>query len=125
MLHTVAVETDHSTCAEYCASQGLVCRHAQDNFNSGCVLNHGNHEHQDMSENGCLQQWGGQVCGCGPADEHQVQVASCLGMVNTTACKRLFSLGCVAHTDDCVQDPDSYDAVCSDAMEWHESIDMR
>ncbi len=36
----------------------------------------------------------------------------------------LFSLGCVAHTDDCVQDPDSYDAVCSDAMEWHESIDM-
>ena len=62
----VIVQTNHGTCEDYCASQGLICRHAQDNVGSGCELNHDHHEQQTMSQNGCLQQWNGQVCGCGP-----------------------------------------------------------
>ena len=64
------VQTDHHSCTDYCASQGLVCRHAQDNNGStqdalegsGCGLNHDHHETQDMGNNGCEQQWNGQVC---------------------------------------------------------------
>ena len=93
------MHTNHGTCADYCASQGLVCRHAQDNGHN-CELNHDHFEEKDSAQNGCRQSWGGQVCGCGPL-VHPVDAVSCLHL-----------------------DPASYDSVCSDAMEWHESIDM-
>jgi len=58
----VLVSTGGTTCADYCASQGETCRHAQDNQN-GCNLAAA-HDRQDTSQNGCLQSWGDQICGC-------------------------------------------------------------
>lgn len=109
---TVLVQTGGSTCADYCASQGGVCQHAQDN-NGGCDLA-AEHERQDTAQNGCLQSWGDQICGCsgtslptpppppppppprGPTPEHD-----CAGL-----------------------DPSSYTQECASITEWHPSIDM-
>ena len=41
---------------------GRLCLHAQDNVGQ-CGVGQ-DHTRQDMSENGCLQNWGGQICGC-------------------------------------------------------------
>ena len=41
---------------------GRNCLHAQDNVGQ-CGVGH-DHTRQDTSENGCLQNWGGQICGC-------------------------------------------------------------
>ena len=61
------VATGGGNCADYCANQGRVCRHAQDNSGGGCDTGDdmSMHERQDTSENGCLQTWGDQICGCG------------------------------------------------------------
>ena len=64
----VLVSTNGGTCKDYCASQGRVCRHAQDNQGQGCGLNAG-HDRQTMEQNGCLQTWGNQICGCAEADD--------------------------------------------------------
>ena len=58
----VEVSTSGSTCAAYCASQGQTCLHAQDNA-AGCTLDPA-HDRKDTSQNGCLQEWGSQICGC-------------------------------------------------------------
>eukprot|EP01050_Picozoa_sp_SAG11_P019546 SAG11_NODE_3131_length_2664_cov_5.587914_1_plen_367_part_10 len=64
----VQVNTGGGTCADYCAEQGRVCMHAQDNAAGGCDLGDlSMHERQDTSQNGCLQTWGDQICGCGVA----------------------------------------------------------
>ena len=62
----VVVSTGGGTCADYCASQGGVCRHAQDNAGSGCELDPA-HDRQNTEQNGCLQTWGDQICGCSGA----------------------------------------------------------
>ena len=62
----VQVATSGGNCADYCANQGRVCRHAQDNAAGECdVGDVSMHERQDTSANGCLQTWGDQICGCG------------------------------------------------------------
>jgi hypothetical protein len=44
---------------------------AQDNTGDTCAID-GNHERQTTEENGCLQNWGNQVCACGyAADQTQ------------------------------------------------------
>ena len=64
----VLVSTNGGTCKDYCASQGRVCRHAQDNLGAGCGLDSA-HDRQTMEQNGCLQNWGNQICGCAEADD--------------------------------------------------------
>eukprot|EP01052_Picozoa_sp_SAG31_P025668 SAG31_NODE_2264_length_6057_cov_6.828634_2_plen_781_part_00 len=71
----VLVRTNGSTCADYCASQGLACMHAQDNdgyLSDRCeIVANDNFLHyadagtQDVTQNGCLMEWGDQMCGCG------------------------------------------------------------
>ena len=60
---TMLVSTSGSTCGDYCASQGRVCMHAQDN-DGGCALAAA-HDRQTTVNNGCDQTWGDQICGCG------------------------------------------------------------
>lgn len=52
-----------TNCNDWCQKHGLVCTHAQDN-KGGCALDK-NHHRKDMSNNGCNQKWGDQVCACG------------------------------------------------------------
>ena len=59
---TMLVSTGGTTCNQYCESQGRTCMHAQDNA-GGCSLDAG-HDRQDISQNGCNQNWGDQICGC-------------------------------------------------------------
>ena len=64
---TMLVSTSGSTCGDYCASQGRVCMHAQDN-DGGCALAAA-HDRQTTVNNGCDQTWGDQICGCGGAGQ--------------------------------------------------------
>ena len=59
MLHSA---TGGDNCKNYCAAMGRNCCHAMDNVGQ-CGVGQ-DHTRQDMSENGCLQNWGGQICGC-------------------------------------------------------------
>jgi hypothetical protein len=105
----VLVSTGGTTCADYCASQGGACQHAQDNQN-GCNLAAA-HDRQDTSQNGCLQSWGDQICGCSgtsmpvppppPPPPAPLPRHDCAGL-----------------------DPASYNQECAEVTEWHPSIDM-
>ena len=84
------VATAGGTCADYCATQGRVCRHAQDNTGDTCVLDAA-HDRQTTEQNGCLQGWGDQVCGCGSlmrsGDGRPVQeIRECEGDSVTITC---------------------------------------
>ena len=57
----VLVNTNGETCEQYCKSQGLMCRHGQDNVGVSCKLQNQAHP---GANNGCHQKWGNQVCGC-------------------------------------------------------------
>ena len=49
------------TCKAYCADFGRDCLHGQDN--EGICGVGGDHTRQSTDENGCLQEWQGQICG--------------------------------------------------------------
>jgi len=56
--------TSGGTCKQWCDERGFVCLRAQDNHGGRCTLGP-EHTRQTTDENGCLQQWGDQVCECG------------------------------------------------------------
>lgn len=59
------VWTEGTSCNDFCGRQGRDCLHAQKNVKeSSCDLDFPAHESQDMSQNGCLQVWDSQICGC-------------------------------------------------------------
>lgn len=56
--------TEGSSCNDFCGRQGRDCLHAQKNVKeSSCDLDPA-HDRQDMSQNGCVQVWDSQICGC-------------------------------------------------------------
>jgi len=60
----VLVLTRGTNCKQYCEGQGRLCLRAQDNSGSGCIIDEGGHERQTTEDNGCLQNWNNQICGC-------------------------------------------------------------
>ena len=60
----VLVLTRGTNCKEYCEGQGRLCMRAQDNSGAGCLIDEGGHERQTTEDNGCLQDWNNQICGC-------------------------------------------------------------
>ena len=60
----VLVMTRGTNCKQYCTGQGRICLRAQDNSGSGCTIDEGGHLRQTTDENGCLQNWNNQICGC-------------------------------------------------------------
>ena len=60
----VLVMTRGTNCRSYCMGQGRLCLRAQDNSGSGCLIDTGGHERQTTDDNGCLQNWNNQICGC-------------------------------------------------------------
>eukprot|EP01051_Picozoa_sp_SAG22_P003441 SAG22_NODE_167_length_16764_cov_34.845245_5_plen_742_part_00 len=62
----VHARTGGGNCNTWCAAHGgRVCLHAQDQLGSSCDLDD-NHDRQSTDNNGCDQNWGNQICGCGP-----------------------------------------------------------
>jgi hypothetical protein len=59
----IGAATGGDNCNNYCAALGRPCMQAQDNVGA-CGIG-GDHTRQDTDQNGCLQNWGGQICGCG------------------------------------------------------------
>eukprot|EP00656_Telonema_subtile_P049385 TRINITY_DN6128_c0_g1_i5.p1 TRINITY_DN6128_c0_g1~~TRINITY_DN6128_c0_g1_i5.p1 ORF type:complete len:323 (+),score=51.23 TRINITY_DN6128_c0_g1_i5:159-1127(+) len=64
----VKVTTRQSNCKTWCAGIGMVCTSAQDNTgpHGQCGVYY-DHTRQTTAENGCLQNWGDQICACGLA----------------------------------------------------------
>ena len=62
----IGAATGGTNCNAYCNALGRDCMQAQDNVGA-CGIG-GDHTRQDMSQNGCNQNWGGQICGCAGPD---------------------------------------------------------
>jgi len=77
----VHAHTNGKTCKDYCASFGKTCHRGQDDAQQQvneltywlqgqgkagtmCTAWDGGHERQTTEENGCLQSWQTQICGC-------------------------------------------------------------
>ena len=59
----ISAATGGDNCQNYCAALGRPCMQAQDNAGD-CGVG-GDHTRQTTEENGCLQNFSGQICGCG------------------------------------------------------------
>jgi hypothetical protein len=70
------VLTRGKSCKQYCKTQGLTCRYAQDNIGNSCKLDK-RHSRKSLKENGCLQTWTNQMCACGPAAKAQASNKVC------------------------------------------------
>jgi hypothetical protein len=69
----IGAATGGDNCANYCAALGRSCMQAQDNVGA-CGIG-GDHTRQTTEENGCLQNWGGQICGCSGPDPREITCA--------------------------------------------------
>lgn len=64
------VETNGGSCHDFCESRGRVCVKAMDN-KGVCALNVADNAQQTAAQNGCLQQWGDQICVCSQRNSTQ------------------------------------------------------
>ena len=67
---TIGAATRGDNCKGYCAAMGRPCAYAQDNVGA-CGVGH-DHTRQSTEENGCLQNWQGQICACGLPDPGKI-----------------------------------------------------
>ena len=67
-VHYTATTRDSGTgtCADYCLSQGAVCKAAMDNVD-GCVLDY---THRSLQGDSCSAVWIDQICLCSWPDIH-------------------------------------------------------
>ena len=63
----VYARTNGKNCAQWCESKGLHCMYAQDNKGDQCTLDP-RILRQEVTGNGCYQEYGDQVCACAPVD---------------------------------------------------------
>jgi len=65
----VTLARTDGTCKSYCAAHQRLCIKAADDIGTGaCEYDKGGHHRQSTAENGCLQDWGTQLCVCSEPD---------------------------------------------------------
>ena len=72
------VYTEGGSCFDYCVREGRICLHAQASIDESCTLDP-DHTRQDVTDNGCQQEWHSQICGCSAPKDPATTNSSVIG----------------------------------------------